>query len=758
VPAPRRIPLGAVLSLIAVLTSLPLAAFAGVLIYSTWRHQQEQVDRQNIEVVRAISVAVDQEVEHTIAALSVLSTLVPNGGGGMREFHDLCARAAGMQDWEAVRLVTPGGQVLMSTDAPVGAASQLTTVDWVDAAVTTRRPSVSTARKDPVLQKWVVTIGVPVIDKQGVVSAVLGARLYASTFSQILQRQHAPGEGIAALLDQSLLIVARTRNEDRFIGQSAPADFVRRSRYESTGAIRTITLEGVAAYSAWNRSEVTGWTAGIALPADVVDRPTRRSIFALIGAAAGVTALGMIGALLIRRRLVDAQRATAEAARALARGEPIVPRRSSIAEIQDLATALSDAATILETRLRERDEAQQEAERQRTAAFEREQAARRAAEALSRAKDEFVATVSHELRTPLNAIFGWVTLLRSSALDPERQKQGLEVIHRNAAAQLALINDLLDMSRVLRGTMRLDMQPVDLATIVDSAVDALLPTAEARRIAVHVTAPRGVALVSGDQSRLQQIIFNLVSNSLKFTQPDGRIDVALRTDGSEAVLQVADTGEGIAPEFLPYVFDRFRQEASDAGRLHEGLGIGLSLVRHLSELHGGTISAASPGKGRGATFTLRLPLLGARAVVAAGAAAPSSAESGARALNGARVLVVDDDADARDVIAMVIQSAGGIPVAVGSVMEAKRVLETGVPDAIVSDIAMPGGSGYELARDLRGSTRTDALPLVAVTAYSRVEDRDRAISAGFDAHLGKPFEPRALVGLLSGLISERTQP
>ena len=751
--ATRRIPLGAVLSLLAVLTTLPLGVFAGVLIYWTWTHQQQQVERQNIEVVRAISGAVDEEIEHTIAALSVLATLMPPDSEGMRPFEIQSRGTASMQDWEAVQLVKPSGEVLMSTDTSNGPPAPLTDSDWVEAATATRHPSVSSVRRDPVLRQWVVTVGVPVITKEGTVRAVIGARMFASVFSDILKQQHTPSDGIAALVDTQPAIIARTRGEEKYQGQPAPAEFTRRLHETPEGVMKAKTLEGSLAYSAWHRSNLTNWTVGVGLPADGVDRPLRRSLAALIAVAVGVTALGLTAALLIRRRLVDSQRATAEEARALARGEPLVPPASPIAEMQDLSAALADAAKILETRLRERDEAQQKMERQRTATLEREQAARQAAEALSRAKDEFVATVSHELRTPLNAIFGWVSLLRTSALDPERQKQGLDVIHRNAAAQLALINDLLDMSRVLRGTMRLDMHPVDLGMVVDAAIDALMPTAIARRISVKVSAPHGIALVSGDQSRLQQIIFNLVSNSLKFTPPDGRIKAQLRTEGDDAVLEISDTGEGIAPEFLPHVFDRFRQEASHAGRRHEGLGIGLSLVRHLSELHGGKVTAASAGKGSGATFTLRLPLLGARAMAAASpAGAGSAADSLERPLNGARVLVVDDDQDTRDLISTVIHGAGGMAVAAASVSEAKTAIQTSLPDAIISDIAMPGANGYEFARDLRGDGRTDTVPLVAVTAYTRVEDRDRAIAAGFDAHLSKPFEPRALVGLLASLI------
>jgi signal transduction histidine kinase/CheY-like chemotaxis protein len=754
VSARRRIPLGAVLSIVAIISTLPLGIFAGVLIYRTWRAQQEQVDRQNIEVVRAISVAIDQEVEHAVAALSVLATLVPADPRGLRDFDDLCRRTVKMQDWEAVRLATPSGEVVFSSDVPFGAPVKLATADWVERVVATRRPAASTARRDPQIGQWVVIVGVPVTDGDGRVRYALGARLLASSLSRILQRQGAPADGIATLLDQTPQIIARTKNEELYTGRTPTKDFMERSGSSDEGALRSQTLEGMASYSAWHRSELTGWTVGVALPRDAVDRPTWRSLAALIAAAAALTAVSIGTAMVIRKRLVESQLATAESARALARGEPMTARESWIAEIHDVTVALHDAAAILDTRLRELDDVQQEAERRGRALLEREQAGRRAAETLSRAKDEFVATVSHELRTPLNAIFGWVTLLRSAEMDPARLKQGLEVIHRNAAAQLALINDLLDMSRVLRGTVRLDMQPLDLAVVVDAAIDALHPVAEARRIALNVDAERGNALVSGDQSRLQQIIFNIVSNSLKFTPPGGRIDVTLRQSGEDAVLTINDTGEGIAPEFLPHVFERFRQETSDETRQHEGLGIGLSLVRHLTELHGGKVKADSAGKARGATFTLTLPLLGARAAAAPEANEPGDVDARARSLDGTRVLVVDDDADARELISMVVRGAGGKVVEAASVADAKSAIADGVPDAIVSDIAMPGGNGYEFARELRASPRTASLPLVAVTAYTRAEDRDRAIAAGFDAHLSKPFEPRALIGLLVGLIAD----
>ena len=295
----------------------------------------------------------------------------------------------------------------------------------------------------------------------------------------------------------------------------------------------------------------------------------------------------------------------------LARGEPVQLFRSRIAEADDLATALGEAAAILQTRMRERDEAQQEVDRNRAALLAQEQAGRRDAEALSRAKDEFVATVSHELRTPLNAIYGWVALLKTGQLDPDRHGHALEVIERNTRAQAQLIDDLLDMSRMIRGTLRLEMRPVVLSEVLEAAVDSVRPTAAARQISLSLhQGPEAVA--SADQGRLQQVLWNLLANALKFTPAGGHVEARLLVEGNEAVIRITDDGEGIAPEFLPYVFDRFRQETGDITRTHSGLGIGLALVRYLAELHGGSVSAHSAGKGKGSVFSLRLPIVRVR--------------------------------------------------------------------------------------------------------------------------------------------------
>jgi PAS domain S-box-containing protein len=388
-----------------------------------------------------------------------------------------------------------------------------------------------------------------------------------------------------------------------------------------------------------------------------------------------------------------------------------------------------------------------ESERNRHAILQREQDARREAEALSRSKDEFVATVSHELRTPLNAIFGWVRLLRSGNLNAAQHAHALEVVERNTRAQAQLIEDLLDMSRVITGNLRLEMRRVDLANVVRAAADSVKPAAEAKELTVELDLDPRVGPISGDADRLQQIVWNLLTNCVKFTPKGGRIDVSLQAEGSDAVLRITDSGIGIGPELLPHVFERFRQGTSSASRAHGGLGIGLALVRHLTEMHGGTATAASDGEGRGATFTVRIPMLGTRAAAETAPLVTPDALANARsaALEGLDILVVDDDADARDLISTALRHAGAEVMPAASARDALELLQSRAPDLVVSDIAMPNGTGYDLVRQIRASAQLASIPAIALTAYGRLEDRERALNAGFNFHIAKPVEPMHLV-------------
>ncbi len=379
--------------------------------------------------------------------------------------------------------------------------------------------------------------------------------------------------------------------------------------------------------------------------------------------------------------------------------------------------------------------------------------ARELAEAANRSKDEFLATLSHELRTPLNAILGWAQLLRADVTagvgDAADLEQGLATIERNARVQAQLIEDLLDVSRIVSGNLRLDLRPTDLRPVVAAAVDAVRPAADAKSVRLDVPLNGPPAPLVGDADRLQQIVWNLLTNAVKFTPHGGTVSVRIAAAAAGLELDVTDTGQGIAPDFLPYVFDRFRQADGTASRKHGGLGLGLAIVRHLVQLHGGTVAALSDGEGRGATFRVWLP---ANDGTAANAVA-EPARSGATSLGGVRVVVVDDEPDARALVAMLLGRAGATVTAVGSTADALAAIPKVRPAVLVSDIAMPGGDGYSLIAAVR-QLPPDAgglTPAVALTAFARPEDRDRATAAGFDAHLSKPLDATELLSLVATL-------
>jgi PAS domain S-box-containing protein len=389
-----------------------------------------------------------------------------------------------------------------------------------------------------------------------------------------------------------------------------------------------------------------------------------------------------------------------------------------------------------------------QAERQQAVAIEREREARREAEAAARSKDEFVATLSHELRTPLNAIFGWVQLLRGGALDDGARVHALEVIERSTRTQTRMVEDLLDVSRMMSGNLRIEPRPVDLAAVVNAAVDAVRPALDAKSLNLVTGLDSEAGPVAGDPERLQQVIWNLLTNAIKFTPRGGRIEVRLERRDSGVQVQVSDSGRGIAPDFVPRVFERFSQAEASSSRSQPGLGIGLALVRHLVELHGGTVQVASDGEGRGATFTVRLPVPATLQGHRAGG--PDSHPASPvvdplRPLSGLHVLAVDDDADARELLRVAFQQAGARVTVADSARAALAALEAVAPSVLVSDIGMPDQNGYELLEQVRAAEHGSRLPAVALTAYARVEDRDRAIRAGFQLHIAKPIDPAMLV-------------
>ena len=411
---------------------------------------------------------------------------------------------------------------------------------------------------------------------------------------------------------------------------------------------------------------------------------------------------------------------------------------------------LGDVQRLEAARLRETNERLEEA-------LEREQRARRETEAASYLKDEFLMTVSHELRTPLTAIYGWVRMLAAEGMADDQRRRALAAVERNARAQTRLIDDLLDVSRAISGKLRLDARPVSISEILHAAIETVAPALEAKSIRFESAIDPEVGPVVVDPDRTQQIVWNLLSNAIKFTPEGGTVRLALIRRDSTIEIAVSDSGVGIDADFLPYVFERFRQADAGSRRRFGGLGLGLAIVRHLVELHGGTVSAESQGEGKGATFRVILPIRANRPDTAASPVAmpPVLAGSSPARLDGVRILVVDDEPDARELFASILETAGGTVLTASSARDALRILEDDGAQVLLSDIEMPGEDGYELLHRTRANPRLAHLIAVAVTAYARTVDRRRALAAGFDWHLAKPVEPAELVALVASLVDRR---
>ena len=489
------------------------------------------------------------------------------------------------------------------------------------------------------------------------------------------------------------------------------------------------------------------------------------------------------------RREMDAVRAIVDAMD-VAENE-LLSRRQRAAEaalwtsVASFAIAATLAATfvgilyvVLRRHLAEREQlyareraarvdAERALEQQRSAEAERErllneaQDARGVAEAANHAKDNFLATVSHELRTPLSPILAWTTMLESGRLDPEQGKKALATINRSARAQAQLIDDLLDVSRIIAGKMRLEVRPVDLRALIEAAADVVRPAADAKGIRVQLVLDTETAPVSGDAGRLQQVVWNLLTNAIKFTPKGGRVTLVLERVNSHVEIAVSDTGEGIAPAFLPHIFERFEQADGGTTRPHAGLGLGLAIVRHIVEAHGGTVHAESPGVGEGAVFTVKLPLIvvsrsAGEAVRLHPTADRPAAPRALPRLDGLQVLVVDDEPDSNEVIRTLLASCGADVRVAASARQALDILGRWKPALLVTDIGMPQEDGYALLAEVRrrGDGTAD-IPAVAVTAYATVEDRVRLLSAGFAAHVAKPIEPAELAAVIASVAARR---
>ena len=778
---------------LAVTALLNGAAARSELIDSSWDH--------NLQRARSTAAEIDGHLDRVLSDLRVVA-LAPGtvrflAGSRTPELRaDVQTALLLMQQthgFESVSLADPAGTVVLSTDPRLAGDSVIASRHFLDAVA--GNSLVHEPRYDPERLGVFLHASVPVRRLEGPIVGVALGRIPLSDLDRMLREDTGfAGRGEFGVLwdARGVRLSHPTQPSLRFRPFEPLLDdtrdrLVAESRYGpgTRGLLHVETvIPGILERSRWLlydpevephlrldtpagpfyaalvplRSQ--RWVYGIFSPEAAilaaVRQETRRALLVVLLTAVGAAAAGLAAARWVVRPL----RRVGQTVNAIAAGDMShrvgLRQEDEIGQLAAAFDAMADALTAKEAELRgyadhlEHRVGEQTAELRELVS--RVQQARHRAEEANRLKDEFLSTVSHELRTPLNAILGWAWILLGGRLDEEGTRRAVQTIERNARAQSQIIDDLLDVSRIVTGKLRLKMRPVSLEGIVEAAVEGVRPAADAREIPIETrTAPLSERWeLRGDPARLQQVVWNLLSNAVKFTQPGGRIEVAVDEEDGQALIRVSDTGIGIPPEFLPYVFDRFRQADSSTTRTYGGLGLGLSIVRNLVELHGGTVAVESGGEGRGAVFTVRLPLSPALRPVASPAKSPGAEPPAAPRLSGLRILLVDDEPDAREVVSSALEELGAEVTSVPSAAEALAALSRSGADVLVADIGMPGEDGYSLIRKIReldGDLR--GLPAIALTAYAGEADRRRALEAGFQVHLAKPIEPRLLAETVS---------
>jgi signal transduction histidine kinase/CheY-like chemotaxis protein len=724
----NRVSLRTRLLYLAAAAFLPLAVMSGVSLLALVHQQREQAERAGIEITRALSTAVDAELSRSFAALDALATSTLLDTPDLLLFHDRAMRVSGTRSqWRAVILHDARGRVLLNTAYPYGKPlPQTAEGESVAYVLREAKPAIGSIARTP-NGSYSFALRVPVL-RDGELRYVLSAVLSPDGIREVVNRQRVPSDWVVSVFDTKNQRIARSRQHEEFLGGQPAAGLLAMMQDPAMheGWTLTATIEGEKNYTAFTRSSVTGWTVAIGMPPDYVDSAALRSLFVYGGGILLSIAIAGLAALAIARGIARPMVQLGAAARALGRREELKLPETPIEEIRQVGDSLVVAADE-----RTRGEAERED------LLVRERQARAIAEEANRSKDEFLAMLGHELRNPLGAIANAAQLL--NAPDEESRAHARAVIGRQVQHLARMTDDLLDAARAMTGKIVLQRQPLDLAEAAARTVSTMRTTGRAgqRRLAQQLES----VWIDADPTRIEQILGNLLGNALKFTPEGGTITVSVAKEGDEAVLRVADTGVGMPPELSARVFEPFVQGERPLDRSYGGLGIGLTLVRRLAELHGGSASAASEGPGRGSVFTVRLP--------AVRAPASTRRRVGTKATVPARdVLVVEDNDDARETLKRMLELEGHrVRVAADGVagLEAVRAAP---PEIALIDIGLPKMDGYELARRIRSELGERQPYLVAVTGYGLPEDRKRTRDAGFDLHVVKPVDAALLADVL----------
>jgi signal transduction histidine kinase/CheY-like chemotaxis protein len=701
-------------------TLLPMVIL-GVAATALIAEREKAVFRRGAtERTLALLTAVDAELSGHSTSLQALAASDRLASFDLAALHEEARRALTIQrSWRGVRLAFPSGRLILDTAVPPGGVlPRLTERASFDEALRTGEPVIGDLYEENGLYSF--RVRVPIV-AGGVTRYVLTALADPGAIEALLARQRLPPDWVGVVLDDNRRIVARTVDSRKMVGQLASESLRAALDRASEGWFHGTTLEGMEVYTPYNRSPYSGWTVAMGIPTATVEAGAWRVTWLLALGVLAALATAILLATALGRRITAPIGALAAAARAVGSGAPAVPAGTErVAEVHDVARALADAARAVR---------------------ERENALR----AADRAKDEFLAMLGHELRNPLGALLTAAHLLEETGPREGPGSTAPEIISRQVRHMTRLVDDLLDVSRVTSGKVELSRRPIDLAELVAGVVDSLRAAGRLDEHEVRVeTEP---AWVHADGARLEQVLSNLLGNAVKYTPAGGRIDVEVARRGGEAVLAVTDSGVGLPPELVPRVFDLFVQGERSLDRSLGGLGIGLTLVKRLVELHGGRVAAASDGEGTGARFTVRLP------AIEPPAQRPEQRPADPPPPHRHTILLIEDNGDARRALheALARQGHQVFEAADGAAgLAAAAELR---PEVAVVDIGLPGLDGYEVARRLRAEPGGASLALIALTGYGQQETRQRALAAGFDDYLTKPVSPDRLSGIIDSVVA-----
>ncbi|MES2126068.1 MAG: ATP-binding protein [Pseudomonadota bacterium] len=721
------------LALMAAAILIPVILFSTLSLDMLLKAERDAALKGVRETARIALVSIDRELTNTQATVRMLATSHNLATGNFGRFYER-ARFADREGTTWTALLDETGQQILNTALPFGSPMPPPTAGKrVQQVLASGAPQISNVIRGAVTQLQLVVVDVPVATETGK-RYVIAQGFKVEHFDGVLRQLNVPASWQAGVYDRNGVTIAQLHGSTPG-GKEAPPELRNVILGKAVNVVRTLGEDRQGYYTVLERSNLSGWTVAVGVPEAEIEAAARKALLvSMLGLAAAI-ACAAIAALFFARRLSRSIRAAARSAHALEHGQVVAPMvGSGVVEVDEVQAAISVAAKVIANEKQSRHLA--EAEREQL--YESEHAARTMAERQNRAKDEFLAMLGHELRNPLSAIVSASTVIGMPGMPAPSVEKAREIIGRQSRHLSRIVDDLLDVGRVHSGKILLERRAMRLDTAIETYVATLQSTGRADRHIISVqTEP---AWIDADPTRLEQVISNLLDNAIKYTPAGGKIDVGVRVNGREAVVTVTDTGVGISPELMPYVFDLFVQGVRALDRAQGGLGVGLALVQRLVQLHEGRVEVRSGGPFKGSTFELHLPL-----IAEPGKSAPvASSQSGRQC----KVLVIEDNADGREMFSMMLKSRHYEVRTAADGLEGLKMAASWQPLVALIDIGLPGMDGYEVAQRLRADPATKGMRLVALTGYGLESDRQRAIEAGFDAHLVKPVELHRLVGVL----------